>query len=110
MLKRRLVLATALSLGAVAAASLAWSAGTSPREAASARAAVPACAGRASIDLACQVGRYGAITRTSGVGAAFAQLKRAYDREGFVRAACHPIVHEIGHAAVARYGPRLSHV
>ena len=27
-----------------------------------------------------------------------------------MRAACHPIVHEIGHAAVARYGPKLSEV
>ena len=41
---------------------------------------------------------------------AFAALKRAYDREGFVRAACHPIVHEIGHAAVVRHGPKLSEV
>jgi hypothetical protein len=71
---------------------------------------VPACAGADGVDLGCQLRRFGAIARASGVDAAFAALKGAYDREGFVRAACHPIVHEIGHAAVARHGARLSEV
>ncbi|MEA2143449.1 MAG: hypothetical protein QOI64_1879 [Solirubrobacteraceae bacterium] len=109
MLRRRLVLATAAVIGAVAAASLAWSAGSSSHGAGD-RAAVPACTGAAMVDLGCQVRRYGAIARASGVDAAFAALKRSYEREGFVRAACHPIVHAIGHAAVARHGARLSDV
>ena len=109
MLRKRLVLAAALLAGAAAAASLASSSGSSSRGA-GARAAVPACTGTAAVDLACQLRRYGAIVRASGVDAAFAALKRAYEREGFVRAACHPIVHEIGHAAVARHGARLADV
>jgi hypothetical protein len=62
------------------------------------------CHGKSAIDLACQRHRYAAIVRRSGVNPAFAELKRGYRREGFLRAACHPIVHAIGHAAVDRYG------
>lgn len=102
MLRRRLVLA-ALAIGASAGAGLLWSSGSSSRRA-DGPAAVPVCTGVAAIDLACQRRRYGAIVRTAGVDAAFVKLKRAYAREGFVRAGCHPIVHAIGHAAVARYG------
>ena len=108
MLRRRLVIA-ALATGVAAAGGLLWSAGSSSRRA-DERAAVPACTGTAALDLGCQRRRYGALVRTAGVDAAFGSLKRAYRREGFVRAGCHPIVHEIGHAAVARYGaniPRL---
>ena len=109
MLSRRLVVVAALVFGAAAATSPLWSAGSASRGA-DARAAVPVCTGAAAVDLACQLRRYGALVRSDGVDRAFAALKRAYDREGFVRAACHPIVHEIGHAAVARYGPKLSEV
>ena len=109
MLKGRLVLAAALICGAAAATSLLWGAGPSSRGA-DARAAVPACTGTAAVDLDCQLRRYGAFVRRAGVAGAFAALKRAYEREGFVRAACHPIVHEIGHAAVVRHGPKLSEV
>jgi hypothetical protein len=63
-----------------------------------------ACAGKAAISLDCQRHRYATIVRRAGVGAAFADLKRRYEHEGFVRAGCHPIVHTIGHAAVDRYG------
>ena len=106
MLRRRLPLA-ALAVGAAAAAGLLWSPGSSSRRA-DERAAVPACTGAAAIDLDCQRRRYAAITRTAGIDAAFGKLKRAYAREGFVRAGCHPIVHSIGHAAVARYGADLA--
>ncbi len=99
----------ALAVGAAAGASLLWGSGSSSRGA-DARAAVPACAGTAALDLRCQLRRYGAIVRTRGVPAAFSALKRDYERRGFVRAACHPIVHEIGHAAVERYGTTLSDV
>lgn len=112
MLKRRLVLAAALCLSAAAAASLAWSSGSASRGAGAvtARAGVFACTGADGFDLACQTRRFGAIARAYGVNSAFAALKRAYEREGFVRAACHPIVHEIGHAAVTRHGTKLSEV
>ena len=69
--------------------------------------APPACAGAAAVDLRCQLRRYATLVRTEGVDAAFVDFKRAYEREGFVRAACHPIVHQIGHAAVDRYGEDL---
>ena len=112
MLKHRLVVAAALGCGAAAAMSLAGGPGSSSSRDAGADAsrAAPACVGAAGFDLACQLRRFGSIARASGVDAAFAALKRAYEREGFVRAACHPIVHEIGHAAVARHGTRLSEV
>ncbi len=71
------------------------------------RGGAPECRGTAAIELRCQLRRYGTLTRTAGVDAAFAELKRAYEREGLVRAACHPIVHEIGHAAVERHGDDL---
>jgi hypothetical protein len=110
VLKRRLVVAAALGVSA-AAASLAGGAGPVSRGAgADASRTAPACTGAAGVDLACQTRRFGSIARADGVDAAFAALKRAYEREGFVRAACHPIVHEIGHAAVARHGARLSEV
>ena len=111
MLKRRLVAVVALGVSAAAAASLAWSSGSASRDAGAEESrAPPGCTGAASVDLACQLRRFGSIARVSGVDAGFAALKRAYEREGFVRAACHPIVHEIGHAAVARHGTRLAEV
>jgi len=108
VLNRRLVVAAALLVGvAVSTGLLLGSGSSSSSGGAEARSRVPACAGTAAVDLACQVRRYGALVRMSGVGAAFAALKRAYEREGFVRAACHPLVHAIGHAAVARHGTSL---
>lgn len=102
-------MAAALVIGAVVATSLLWSSGSSS-SGAGARAPVSACTGADAVDLACQLRRYEAIVRVRGVEAAFADLRRAYEREGFVRAACHPIVHAIGHAAVARHGTRLPEV
>ena len=67
-------------------------------------AAVPACEGADSIDLACQEHYYAELVRSEGVDAAFAGLKVAFDEHGFIRAGCHPIVHAIGNAAVERYG------
>ena len=93
----RVILAGVLALGAGALAL--WLAGRAPGES----PAAPACTGKAAIDLDCQRRRYAAIVRRSGVDAAFTELKDGYKREGFLRAGCHPIVHEIGHAAVDRY-------
>lgn len=106
MLRRRLLLA-ALAVGAAAVGGLLWSPGSASRRADD-RAAVPVCAGTAAIDLACQRRRYAAIVRMAGIDAAFRSFKRAFAHEGFIRAGCHPIVHSIGHAAVARYGDDLA--
>lgn len=108
MLRRRLAVVAVLAAGAAATVGVLEGSGSSPR--AEPRTAVPVCAGADAVSLACQQDRYSAIVRLSGVPAAFAGLKEAYEREGFVRAGCHPIVHAIGHAAVARYGDDLPRV
>jgi hypothetical protein len=69
-----------------------------------ARSGGATCAGKLAIDLDCQRRRFSATVRSSGAEAAVAELKRGYERAGFLRAACHPIVHAIGHAAADRYG------
>ncbi|MCA1703291.1 MAG: hypothetical protein LC808_08530, partial [Actinobacteria bacterium] len=98
--KRRPRVILAGLLAFCAAALVPWLAAPASREGTD----TPACTGRSAIDLACQRRRHAAIVQRAGVDAAFAELKRGYQREGFLRAACHPITHEIGHAAVNRYG------
>lgn len=105
MLKRLLATTVAIALAAAVAA---LAVGAFRGEAG--RATVPRCSGTAAFDLACQLDRYAAIVRVSGVDTAFAALERAYEREGFVRAGCHPIVHEIGHVAVEQYGGDLAEI
>ncbi len=67
-------------------------------------AAVSSCEDSDSIDLDCQERYYEDLARDEGVDAAFADLKTAYEEQGFIRAGCHPIVHVIGNAAVELYG------
>ena len=105
--RRRRLLGAA---GAVAAAAVVAALAAGAFQGAAGKAAIPTCTGTAAFDLGCQLDRYAAIVHRSGIDAAFAALERAYERQGFVRAGCHPIVHEIGHAAVERFGDDLAAV
>ena len=49
-------------------------------------------------DVACVLERYEALTREQGAAAAFARLRRDYERDDTVRWECHRIAHAIGHA------------
>jgi hypothetical protein len=53
------------------------------------------------VDYACLDRRYGRIVRTSGVRAAFLELKREHRRSQVVRTACHQVAHSIGRAAAS---------
>jgi hypothetical protein len=68
------------------------------------RARVTECVGSAAFDLDCHHRRYAALTRASGVGAAFAALKADYEGNEVVRFNCHQLAHAIAHAA-ARGAP-----
>lgn len=46
---------------------------------------------------------YTSLTQTSGVPAAFADLKAAYQTDSYTVSECHPLAHVIGRAAVAKY-------
>jgi len=60
---------------------------------------VPGCTGAKSLDLACYVDRYAALTRHSGPRAALDDLTRRSSASGFVAAACHQLTHVVGRTA-----------
>jgi hypothetical protein len=80
--------------------------GRSTGEVARQSASEPAtdCSGALSSDYACHQERYQNLVRTSGVEAAFAELKDEHEKNEFVKSNCHQLVHVIGRAAAERYG------
>jgi hypothetical protein len=62
------------------------------------------CRGAAELDFACYERRYTDIVAQSGVEAALADLVRTRESSGFVRAACHQLMHRIGRDAGRRSG------
>lgn len=65
--------------------------------------AVVDCSGEEANDYACYQQRYQNLVNSSGVKAAFNDLKDEYDKNEFVKAQCHQITHVIGRAAFNRY-------
>ena len=61
--------------------------------------AVPACASGSAIDFACHRRRYEAMVSREGPRAALADLVVRRARSGYVRAACHQLMHVIGRGA-----------
>src|SRR4051812_1986083 len=70
------------------------------------RQAIAACDGAQSIDFACYERRYRALGAAEGPGAAVRDLARLAGRVGYVRVACHQLMHGIGRAAGMRSGLR----
>jgi hypothetical protein len=62
------------------------------------------CSGALSTDYACYQQRYQNLVHESGIEAAFADLKKEYEKNYFVRSECHQLTHVIGRAAAKRYG------
>src|SRR3954466_61119 len=60
-------------------------------------AAVADCSGASKLDYALYEKGYHDLVLTSGVEAAFADLKNEHEKNGFVREACHYLTHVIGH-------------
>jgi hypothetical protein len=70
----------------------------------SSKTASAGCSGASANDYACYQERYRDLVRAAGVEAAFAELKDEYEKNEFVRANCHPLVHVIGSVAAELYG------
>lgn len=72
------------------------------------RAAVPGaieqCDGAGAIDFGCYERRYRALAAAHGPGAAISDLRERAVRVGYVRAACHQLMHGIGRDAGRRRG------
>jgi hypothetical protein len=64
-----------------------------------AAAAIAACTGADEIDFACYERRYTAMTKARGPRAAMRDLRARAARVGFLRAACHQLMHRIGREA-----------
>ena len=62
------------------------------------------CSGALSTDYACHQQRYRDLVHDSGVEAAFAELESEYEKNDFLKAACHQLTHDIGRAAAELYG------
>ena len=62
------------------------------------------CSGALSTDYACYQERYQNLVNSSGVRAAFVDLKDQYKKNEFVRASCHQLTHVIGRSAADLYG------
>ncbi len=62
------------------------------------------CSGASATDYACYQQRYRDLVLSSGVAAAFAELRDEYEKNEFVRAGCHQLTHVIGYAALDFYG------
>ena len=56
-----------------------------------------------SYDFSCYMDYYTRLVKEKGVDVAFADLKKAYDTNTYVRSQCHPLTHVIGHAAAQLY-------
>jgi len=67
-------------------------------------APVPACTGARSVDFGCFIARYEALTRTSGAGAALADLAERRKTNGYLIAACHQLTHVVGRTAGGLHG------
>jgi hypothetical protein len=67
-------------------------------------AAIAECAGTASLDFGCYQRRYRGMVAERGVRAAIRDLTDRRERVGYLRAACHQIMHGIGRQAGGAYG------
>jgi hypothetical protein len=93
------------ALTAVLVPLTAFSAGPGARESRGPPAIVE-CAGADAIDFGCYQRRYHAMVAGKGARAAIRDLSERSTRVGYVRAACHQLMHGIGRDAGARYGIR----
>ena len=66
------------------------------------------CSGPSANDYSCYQKRYQDLVYNSGVKAAFADLKDQYNKEQFVKEACHQLTHVIGRTAANLYGGDLA--
>ena len=65
------------------------------------------CSGPSAKDYSCYQKRYQDLVYNSGVKAAFTDLKDQFNKEQFVKEACHQLTHEIGRAAATLYSGDL---
>lgn len=66
--------------------------------------ATSTCTGAETLDLACRTAEFTALAESAGAEMALARLAEQRVDDGFLRSACHAIVHHLGHAAGERYG------
>ncbi|MEK7569624.1 MAG: hypothetical protein AAB500_01905 [Patescibacteria group bacterium] len=66
----------------------------------------PACVDR-NASLLCFEEYYKSLVGDKGIAYAFADLRKRYESNEFVRTQCHPLVHALGHGAVKAY-PEVS--
>jgi hypothetical protein len=81
-------------------------AGAPGRSPLSAAPGVPDCRGADALDFGCYQRRYRAMTATRGANAAIRDLNARSTRLGYLRAACHQLMHGIGRDTGRRLGIR----
>jgi hypothetical protein len=97
----RLVTAVACMAGsALIASAVIAGAPPAPRRAAT----IPDCRGADVIDFRCYQRRYRAMAAVRGAGPAIRDLRERSARVGYLRAACHQLMHGIGRDAGRRFG------
>jgi hypothetical protein len=62
------------------------------------------CSNAQANDFKCFQKHYQLLVSSKGVGAAFVDIKDAYDKSSYVKSNCHQLVHVIGRAAGDRFG------
>ena len=62
------------------------------------------CSGPKADDFSCYQQRYEDLVNSSGVEAAFADLKDQFTKKQYVQSSCHELTHTIGRAAAELYG------
>jgi hypothetical protein len=61
------------------------------------------CEGKDAASFVCYESHYTSLVRDSGIRSAFADLRRRYDSDGYVKSQCHPLAHVIGRIASEQF-------